>query len=88
MLLFLSLFIYFHLFFISLFFFSEYFFSDKYNSIRDTKGKCRTDRTGYTRAAIATWEGMEGADRVSGYVYFYFLSFLPSSFVFIIIFLL
>ena len=44
----LSLFLYFHLFFISLFFFSDYFFSGKYNNKRGTKGKRRTDGTSKT----------------------------------------
>ena len=46
MLLFLSLFLYFHLFFILLFFFSDYFFSGKYNNRRGTKGKRRMDGRG------------------------------------------
>ena len=50
---FLSLFLYFHLFFVSLFFFSCYLFSGKYNNRRGTKGKRRTDGTGCTRVAIA-----------------------------------
>ena len=62
MLLFLSLFLYFHLFFISLFFFSDYFFSGKYNNRRGAKGKGRSDGTGHTRAAITTWDNTEGAD--------------------------
>ena len=59
---FLSLFLYFHLFFISLFFFSDYFFSGKYNNRRGAKGKGRSDGTGHTRAAITTWDNTEGAD--------------------------
>ena len=43
---FLFLFLCFHLFFISLFFFSDHFFSDKYNNRRGTKGKRRRDGTG------------------------------------------
>ena len=43
----LSLFLYFYLFFILLFFFSNCFFSDNYNNRRGTKGKSRTDGTGY-----------------------------------------
>ena len=84
----LFLFLYFHLFFISLFFFSDYFFSDKYNnSRRGTKGKRRTDGTGCTRAAIATWDGMEGADGANKYVFFYVLSFPLSSFILVILLL-
>ena len=67
----LSLFLYVHLFFISLFFFSNYFLTDKYNNRRGTKGKCRTDRTGHARAAIATWDNTEGTDGANGYVFFY-----------------
>ena len=68
---FVSLFLYFHLFFISLFFFSGYLFSDKYSNRRGTKGKHRTDGTGHTRAAIALWDGTESADGANGYVFFY-----------------
>ena len=60
---FLSLFLYFHLFFILLFFFSDHFFSENYSNRRDTKGESRADRTGYTWATIATWDGTEGAGR-------------------------
>ena len=45
MMLFLSLFLYFHLFFILLFFFPDYFFSGNYNNRRDTKGNIRMEGT-------------------------------------------
>ena len=68
---FLSLFLYFHLFFILLFFFSDYFSFDNCNNRQGTKEKSRTDGTGYTWAVIATWDGTEGADGANGYVIFY-----------------
>ena len=68
---FLSLFIYSHLFFVSLFFFSDYFFFDKYNNRPGAKEKRRTDGTGCTRAAIATWDGTEGKDGTNRYVFVY-----------------
>ena len=74
------LFLYFHLFFVPLFFFSDNFFSDEYNNGQATKEKYRMDGTGYTRAAIATWDGTEGASGANRYICVYFLSFLLSSF--------
>ena len=70
---FLSLFLYFHLFFISLFFFSDYFFSDNYNKRWGTKGKRRTDGTPQT-----------GPTGTSSSMY---LSFWISSFILIILLL-
>ena len=67
----LSMFLHFRLFFVSLFFFSDYFLSNKYNNRQGTKGKRQTAGAGHTRAAIATWDGTEGADRANEYVFFY-----------------
>ena len=60
---FLSLFLYFHLFFVLLFFFPDYFFSDNYNNRRGAKGKRLADGMGYVWAATAMWD--------STYVFFY-----------------
>ena len=87
---FLTLFLYFHLFFILLFFFSDYLFSDNYNNRRGAKGNSRPDGTGYTWAAMATLDGAEaqrGQTGQMGASSFIVLSFLLSSFILIILLL-
>ena len=87
LLFFCSCFSAFILFFVSLFCVSDYLFSDKYINRRGTNAKRRPDGTGYTRAAIATWDGTEGADGATGTSSFIFVSCRLSSFILIILLL-
>ena len=87
LLFFCSCFSAFILFFVSLFCVSDYLFSDKYINRRGTNAKRRPDGTGYKRAAIATWDGTEGADGATGTSSFIFASCRLSSFILIILLL-
>ena len=62
MLLFLSLFLCFHLFFISLFFFSDYFFSGQYNTRQGRVRRERTDAGGDIAIGEPEWTGLRHGD--------------------------